>query len=158
MKQGSTMFLKVVVLLIAIGALAGMIWFPQIEGRNANSDLASIYLRDPFLAYAYVASLPFFVALYQTFKLLGYIEQNKTFSQTSVRALRNIKYCAIAVTGFIPTGVILVILSGEDDWAGIVALGIYTTFASIVITTAVAVFQKLLQNAVDIKSENDLTV
>jgi DUF2975 family protein len=37
-------------------------------------------------------------------------------------------------------------------------LGIFTTFASIVIATAAAVFQRLLQNAVDIKSENDLTV
>jgi hypothetical protein len=46
----------------------------------------------------------------------------------------------------------------DDDPAGITALGIFTTFASIVVATAAAVFQKLLQNAVDIKSENDLTV
>jgi hypothetical protein len=31
-------------------------------------------------------------------------------------------------------------------------------FASIVIATAAAIFQRLLQNAVDMKSENDLTV
>jgi hypothetical protein len=30
--------------------------------------------------------------------------------------------------------------------------------SSVVIATAAGVFQKLLQNAVDIKSENDLTV
>src|SRR6266496_4252219 len=45
-----------------------------------------------------------------------------------------------------------------DDPAGPTALGIFTTFASIVIATAAALFQRLLQNAVDIKSENDLTV
>ncbi|KKQ07364.1 MAG: hypothetical protein US19_C0048G0011, partial [Candidatus Daviesbacteria bacterium GW2011_GWB1_36_5] len=43
MKKGSTLFLKVVICLIAIGALAGMIWFPQTEGRAANLDLISIY-------------------------------------------------------------------------------------------------------------------
>jgi hypothetical protein len=37
-------------------------------------------------------------------------------------------------------------------------LGIIATFASIVIATAAAVFERVLQNAVDIKSENDLTV
>jgi len=37
-------------------------------------------------------------------------------------------------------------------------LGIIISFAVSVIATAAAVFQKLFQNAVDIKSENDLTV
>jgi len=159
MKRSSTLFLKAVILLIAIVALAAMILEPQTEGRNVNADLFSIYFRDPFLAYAYVASTPFFVALYQAFKLLGYIEQNKVFSQISVRALRNIKYCAITLSGLIVLGILYIrLFVPSDDPAGITALGIFTTFASIVIATAAAVFQKLLQNAVDMKSENDLTV
>jgi hypothetical protein len=158
MKQSSTLFLKVVILLIGIGVLTGMILFPQTEGRNANADLLTIYLRDPLLAYTYIASIPFFVALYQAFRMLGYIEQNKAFSQTSVRALRNIKYCAIAIIGFIIAGEAFIILGGEGDRAGIVAIGIYTTFISIIIATAVAIFERLLQNAVDIKSENELTI
>ena len=159
MKRSSTLFLKVVILLIAVVALAGMIWEPQTEGRNVNADLFSIYFRDPFLAYAYVASIPFFVALYQAFKLLGYLEQNKVFSQISVRALRNIKYCAIMLSGLIGLGILFLrLFTTSDDPAGITALGIFTIFASIVIATAAAIFERLLQNAVDIKSENDLTV
>jgi hypothetical protein len=46
----------------------------------------------------------------------------------------------------------------EDDPAGFIALCIVTTFISVVIATATAVFERLLQSAVDIKSENDLTV
>ena len=46
----------------------------------------------------------------------------------------------------------------EDDPAGFLAIGIVTTFVAIVVATAVAVFEKLLQNAIDMKSENDLTV
>lgn len=52
MKKGSTLFLKIVICLIAIGALAGMLWFPQTEGRAANLDLISIYT-DPFIIYIY---------------------------------------------------------------------------------------------------------
>ncbi len=48
--------------------------------------------------------------------------------------------------------------SKDDDPAGAIAMGILTTFASIVIATAAAVFERTLQSAVDIKSENDLTV
>ena len=158
MKKGSTLFLKFVICLIAIGALIWLIWFPQLEGRAANLDLISIY-KDPLILYAYIGSIPFFVALYQAFKLLGYIDGNKVFSQSSVNAMKNIKYCAITFSGFIVLGILYIRLFVRgDDPAGVTALGIFTTFASIVIATAAAVFQRLLQNAVDIKSENDLTV
>src|SRR5215510_1099933 len=97
MERGSILFLKAVLVLVGIGALALLLWEPHIEGRNAHATLFEIYFKDPFLAYAYIASIPFFVALYQAFKLLGYIGQNQVFSLNSVRALRAIKYCAIAI-------------------------------------------------------------
>jgi hypothetical protein len=46
---------------------------------------------------------------------------------------------------------------GEDP-AGVTALSIFITFATIIVATGAAVFQRLLQNAIDLKSENDLTV
>src|SRR3989338_2980637 len=96
MKKSSTIFLQVVIILIGIVTLIVMIRFPLTEGRAVNLDLFSIY-SDPFIVYGYLASIPFFVALYQAFTLLGYIGKNKVFSLSSVRALRNIKYCAIIV-------------------------------------------------------------
>ena len=71
--RSSTIFLQVVIVLIGIGALALMLWEPHIEGRNAHATLFEIYFKDPFLAYAYIASIPFFVALYQAFKVLEYV-------------------------------------------------------------------------------------
>ena len=158
MKRSSTVFLQVVIVLIGIGALALMLWEPHIEGRNAHATLFAIYFKDPFLAYVYLASIPFFVALYQAFKVLGYAGQNKVFSQAAVRALRTIKYCAIAIIGFAAVGEIFIMLSNSDDRAGGVFMGILITFGSIVIATAAAMFERILQNAVDIKSEIDLTV
>ena len=159
-KRSSTLFLKFVIILISMGVLACMIWFPQTEGRAINLDLVSIYT-DPFIIYIYIASIPFFVALYQSFILLGYIDKNKVFSQFSVNAVRNIKYCAMALMGFIAAAILYIFLMAKttnDDGAGAIAIGLVTIFASSVIATATAVFQKLLQNAVDIKSENDLSV
>jgi hypothetical protein len=83
MKRSSTIFLQIVIVLIGIGALALMLWEPHIEGRNAHATLFEIYFKDPFLAYAYIASIPFFIALYQAFKVLEYVRQNKTFSQAT---------------------------------------------------------------------------
>lgn len=159
MKKISILFLQAVIVLIGIVALAILLWFPLTEGRAANLDLFSIYF-DLFILYGYAASIAFFVALYKTFKLLGYIGQNKVFSSSAVKTLKSIKYCAIVLS-------ILIVLAGlyirlfhnkEDDPAGFLAICIVATFVSIVFATAAAIFEKLLQNAIDMKSENDLTI
>ena len=158
MKRSSTIFLQIVIVLIGIGALALMLWEPHIEGRNAHATLFDIYFKDPFLAYAYIASIPFFIALYHAFKVLEYVRQNKTFSQATVKALRTIKYCAIAIIGFVAVSVIFIMFADKDDRPAGVFMRILIAFPSIVIATAAAMFERILQNAVDIKSENDLTV
>jgi hypothetical protein len=158
MKRSSTIFLQIVVVLIGIGALAVMLWEPHIEGRNAHATLFEIYFKDPFLAYAYIASIPFFVALYQAFKLLGYAGQNKIFTQEAVNALRTIKFCAIAIIGFVVVSVIFLLRGDPEDRPPGVVMRVVLTFGSIVIATAAAMFERVLQNAVDMKSENDLTV
>lgn len=157
-KRGSTLFLKAVIFLIAAVALAALIRFPQTEGRAAHLDLISIYA-DPFILYAYVAAIPFFVALYQAIKLLGYVDTNQVFSQAAVSAVRIIKYCALATGGLIVLGILAVrLFANGDDPAGPTALGMLATFGSIVVATGAAVFERLLQNGVDLKAENDLTV
>ncbi len=65
MKKGSTLFLKFVMCLIAIGALDMADLVSQLEGRAASLDLISIYM-DPLIIYAYIGSIPFFVGLYQS--------------------------------------------------------------------------------------------
>ncbi len=157
MKRSSTLFLKVVILLIAIGAFASMIRFPQTEGRAANLDLISIY-KDPFIIYLYIASISFFTGLYQAFKLLGYVEKNKIFSENSVKAVRNIKYAAIAFMVFIAAALLYIFVMSKttnDDGAGAIVVGLVTVFASGVVATTAGVFQKLLQNAVGIESGNN---
>ena len=159
MKRISIIFLQAVIVLIGIVALAILIRLPLTEGRAANLDLLSIYA-DPFILYGYAASIVFFVALYKAFKLLGYIGQNKAFSSNSVRTLKSIKYCAIVLSILIVTAGLYIRISHnkEDDPAGFLAICIVTTFVSIVVATAAAIFEKILQNAIDMKSENDLTI
>src|SRR3546814_559410 len=126
MKRSSTIFLQVVIVALGLGALALMLWEPHLEGRNVNATFFEIYFKDPFLAYVYVASIAFFAGLYQAFRLLGYIGQNKVFSLSSVRALRTMKYCAIALVGFIvgAEAYIFIAVRGKDDIAGGVVIGL----------------------------------
>ena len=160
MKKNSTIFLQVVIVFIGIAVLILMLWEPHLEGRNVNATPFEIYFKDPFLTYVYAASIFFFAALYQAFKLLRYIGKNEAFSPHSVKTLRTIKYCAMTLVGFIvgAEAYFFIAMRGKDDITGGVMMGLVMIFISLVIATAAAVFERLLQNAVDIKSENELTV
>ncbi|WP_121356427.1 DUF2975 domain-containing protein [Flavisolibacter nicotianae] len=155
MKQRSKIFLQAVIVLVGIGALAFLLWEPHLEGRNAHATLFEIYFKDPFLAYAYIGSIPFFVALYQAFRVVGYAGQNKAFSPKAMKALRMIKYCAITLIGFVAIGEIFIMLSDSDDRSGGFFMGILITLGSIVIAVAATVVERNLRNGRNIKPEND---
>lgn len=160
MKRATTILLQVIIALIGAGVLAFLLCEPQIEGRNANATQFEIYFRDPALAYIYLASVPFFVGLYQAFRILGYARQEEMFSSRSVPGLKIIKYCALTVALFFlgAEGYLFIFISGKDDIAGGVMMGAFIIIVSAVVATAAAVFERTLQNAVNVRSENDLTV
>ena len=154
MKLGSTLFLKLVVSLIGLVVLGLCVFLLQ---ATISSGEARDFL--PVLLGMYIAAIPFFFALYQTWKLLVYIDKSEAFSDSSVRALKKIKYCAIAISAvYVASMPFIVHVADKDDAPGFTLLGFVVIFASIVIATFAAVLQKLLQDAIDIKSENALTV
>ncbi len=154
MKQGSTLFLKSVISFIGLVVLVLCVF---LLSAMTSSQEAGDYL--PVLLGMYIAAVPFFFALFQTWKLLVYIDKSEAFSDSSVRALKKIKYCAIAISAvYVASMPFIVHVADKDDAPGATALGFVIIFASIVIATFAAVLQKLLQDAIDIKSENDLTV
>ena len=146
MKRGSTIFLQAVILLLGLGVFAFLLWEPHLEGRNVNATLFEIYFKDPFLAYIYLAFVPFFVGLYQGFNILG-ARRDEIFAERSVRALRIIKYCALSTAIFIvgAEAYIFIFVRGTDDVAGGVMMGAFIIFVSAIIATAAAVFERILQ-------------
>lgn len=125
---------------------------------------AELYPDIAFIKYLvfinlYATAIPFYYALYQAFKLLSYIDKNNAFSELSVSALKNIKYCAMTISVLYVLGMPLFYLIAErDDAPGFIIIGMIMILASMVIAVFAAVLQRLLQDAIDIKSENDLTV
>lgn len=148
MKRIAALFLQTAIVLIGIGALTFMLWEPHIEGRNAHATTLEIYFKDPFLAYVYVGSTPFYVALYRGFRLFGHVRQDGAFSQETLDALRTIKHCAIALIGFVALGVVFIIMFGdEDDRPAGVFMSFLIIFASSVIAIVAAMFARKLQSA-----------
>ncbi len=141
MKSGPALFLQAATVLVGIGVLVFMLWEPHIEGRNAHATTFEIYFKDPFLAYVYVGSTPFFIALYRAFGLFGHVRKNGAFSQVTVDALRAIKRCAIALIGFVAVGGVFILMFGDkDDRPAGVFMTFLFTIASSVIAIAAAMF------------------
>lgn len=163
-KRGLTFTAKAIVYLMGIAVLAiCAILFPEIAREesvsNPNPDRSTF----PFLIVPWIFSLPVFIALFQILKILNYIDKGEAFSKKLVKALKNIKISAFVFSGLTILGAIFLIgmgrITGEsEDVLPVVVLGTVITFVSIVVATCTAVLQKLMQNAVDLKEENDLTV
>ncbi len=152
MKRGSTLFLRSVIILIGLFVL--VLCIIVLPAGLMETDMYS-----PILAGLYLPAVPFFYALYQAILLLDRIDKNQAFSQPAVEALKRIKYCGAAISGIFALGMPYIFYTADkDDAPGVVLIGLVITFTALVVATAAAVFQRLLQNAVDIKSENDLTV
>ncbi|KIL43201.1 DUF2975 domain-containing protein [Jeotgalibacillus campisalis] len=160
MEKVTTLFLKIAVILLGVPVLALCIFLvPEL------ADLAATLLPEfSFVKYfVYIAfdasAIPFYFALYQAFKLLRYIDKNEAFSDLSVKALKKIKYCAISISMLhVLVWPLFYLFAEADDAPGVIFIGLVVPFASLVIAVFAAVLQKLLQEAITIKSENDLTV
>lgn len=153
MKQGSTLFLKSVIYMIGLAVLGLCVIIAGV-GLSGN---AGIFL--PVLVVMLVAAIPFFYALYQGILLLNYIKRNIAFSNPSVKAIQNIKHCAFAISALYSAAMPLIIyVADKDDAPGAVLMGLVFVFAPLVTGVFAAVLERLLRNAIDIKSENDLTV
>ena len=160
MKRGTTLFLKIADILIGIPVLALCIFLvPEIGNVTAKLLPEFAYIKYLVSIVFYASAIPFYFALYQAFKLLRFIDKNKAFSELSVKALKKIKHCAITISILqVLVLPLFYLFADKDDAPGIIFVGLVVPSASMVIAVFAAVLQRLLQEAIDIKSENDLTV
>lgn len=158
MKRSSTLFLRMAVLLIGAPVLALSLYGIYFLPANPfNPQYAHILY--PIIIGLYVTVLPFFAALYQAFKLLNYIDSNQAFSKLSVHSLKIVKFCAMIISALYAVILpFIFLLADADDAPGLIIVAMIPVFASFVIAVFAAVLQRLLQEAIDIKTENDLTV
>lgn len=153
LKNGSTNFLRLAIL--ALGSVILLICFylfpAFLEEDEARYRLLIIGL--------YIAAVPFFAALYQALTLLNLIDKGRAFSRSSVTALTRIKACALIIAGlFVLYTPLLYPIAEEEDAPGVLLFGMIIGFASLVVAVFAALMQRVLEDALKIKSENDLTV
>lgn len=158
MRNKTIMFLRLAIILVSaiIFVVCAFMFYYVLNNPVNPKYAASLY---PIITGLFLTTIPFYTALYKAMKLLGYIDKNQAFTSTSVRSVKNIKICAgcISILYMLMMPFIF-ILADTDDAPGAILMGLVPIFISAVICVGAYVFQKLLQQAVDIKNENDLTI
>ncbi|MDR9855151.1 DUF2975 domain-containing protein [Paenibacillus sp. VCA1] len=158
MRLRSTLFLKVAVWIIGITVFAMCVfWFPSLARDAAKFNPEIAYLRYPVLIGLYMTTLPFYFALYQALTLLNNIEKGNAFSKLAVISLGHIKNCALIIIVLYVIGMFLLAVQNALH-PGLAIIGGVIIFAATVISLFAAVLQELLRSALNLKTENELTI
>ncbi|WP_091772024.1 DUF2975 domain-containing protein [Piscibacillus halophilus] len=158
MRINSVRFLRLTIYVIGLFILLlSIFWLPYVSNDLAVNNPEYAYLRFPLLFGIYLTVIPFLIALKQGLNLLKQIDKLKAFSEAAVNAINMIKYCALVIMIIYLVGIIFLLIQSALH-PGIALIGLMIIFASVIIFTFAAVLQNLLNNALTIKSENDLTI
>lgn len=161
MKLGPTILLKLALVVMTLVALILCVFAVPSIGEGLAIEFPQIAsIRYPAMFGLWATSLPFFYVLYQAYRLLRYIDKNVAFSDLAVTALRKIKYGAttmfvMCILTLLP---IFYIVAELDDAPGLILMGMVVVSIPFAVAGFAALLQKLLRNAIEIKSENELTV
>ncbi|WP_080873727.1 DUF2975 domain-containing protein [Oceanobacillus timonensis] len=160
MPKSSTVFLKTVVYLMGLLIFVLSIFLiPQFINNISDGPSMVKWVIYPIIIGFLLTTIPYYMALYQALRLLKLIDKNDAFSESAVFTLKKIKQYALIITGiYIVMMPFIYIFAEKDDAPGAIIIGFVPMFASFVIAVFASVLQKILKNALDIKTENDLTV
>lgn len=142
--------LSILVLLLSVFGL------PEIwKGGSQEFPSASIALFFIMIGM-YVTLIPFFIGLWNGYKLLGQIDKEDIFSNLSVSFVGNIKYCSFAISVLYVFGVPLLFPIAEaDDAPGIIIFGAIVACIPVTIFVFSTILEKLLKKVILMKSEKD---
>ncbi len=156
----STIFLRLA--LVGLGMLVLMLCavvLPAIYSGWGREFPDLSVLRFPILLGLCATAIAFFIALLHSWRLLVYIDANQAFSFQSVRALRVISCCALVISVLYAAAMpIHYSVAQSEDAPGLIIYGSLFVFVPVAIAVFARLVEKLLQQVITIKSENDLTV
>lgn len=115
------------------------------------------FIRIPALSGFGMIAVVCYYALFQFYTITVQIGYQNSFCKENVLALRNIAIACLVIVGFILIGDLYLLIMG---WLhpSIIICSLFVAFLSIAISIVCFSLSSLLNNAVMIKRENDLTI
>ncbi len=137
---GAVLVLGLIVLALCIFGLPSMWRGGAIEFPEASLAVQLIVIG------LYATTIPFFISLWYVFKFLRYVNKDLATSSLAIKALHNIKYCAIIIGIMYMIGVPLLLPIAEaDDAPGLLVIGFAIACIPFVVASFVEILQRLLK-------------
>lgn len=138
-------FVAILTVGLFVGPWVVELWFRVYRGWDA--DLAAMSnMITLFKACFYPSALFAYIALYSLIKLLFNIKKQQIFINANVKYLRVISWCCFAVA--------LITLIGGIFYIPLLIIAIAAAFVGLMLR----VVKNVMQNAVEINEENQLTI
>lgn len=134
-------------LILLTGVIIGLPWVMPVLFKD--STFYSIVNHNSILVLLYVTGMPTWVILWMTKKLAKNIIKREPFSESSIFSLKGISICAIIV--FLCYLYVCLFLSAT---LGTIVITVGAFMVSLIST----IIYKLVQLAVEIQTENELTI
>lgn len=159
-KHAPTFLLRLAVVLMGLMVLGlCVLIMPAVFREWSKAYPEAAIFRWPVLVGLAMTAIAFFSGMFQTLKLLSFVDKNTAFNQASVKALGVMKYNAVVIAGVYTLGLpVAYQIAQHEDAPGLIVLCMLCVFASAVVFLLAAVLQRLLQSAIELKAEHDLTV
>ena len=158
MNKKNILFLKVSLILIAVVTiLLCIFWLPGLAERTAISNPEYAYLRYPILIMIYITAIPFYIAFYRAYGILNNIKRGEVFTHKPLGSLKIIRNCAISELA-IYIILSLFLFSQDALHPGIAIAFAIIQFTALIIAVFAGVLIELLNKAIELKDDNDLTI
>ena len=156
----STIFLKTALVFMGAGVVALCTFLlPTLW-----NDVAAEFPDYSYAVYAvfsamFIAAVPFLIALYSAWRLLSYIDRGMQFTKQAANAVKTIVIAAGTISFiYIVSMPFFFIWGDNDDAPGLIVIGMVLVGAPMVIAVFGSILHRLITEATDLKSENELTV
>jgi len=160
MKKGITLILRFVLFLAGAAMLMLSIGAALSVLTRTSDYIPPLHLVILLLVLLFGTAIPFCIAIFNAFVMLYYIDKNRVFTQPSVKVMRRIKRCTVAV--FIVLAAIGIPFFSL--WAhisispGLVLIGVALAGGAFIVAIFTALLCRLLHDAIALQSDSDLTI
>ncbi len=160
MKQIATIFLRVAIIFMGVGVLAlCTVLLPSLWGDVATEFPSYSYAVYGVFAAMFIAAIPFYVGLYGAWRLLTYIDKGMAFTKPSAKTVKTIAFAAGCISFiYIISTPFFYVWADNDDAPGLMVIGIVLVGAPMIIAVFASLLHRLISEASDLKSENELMV
>ncbi|MVX67208.1 DUF2975 domain-containing protein [Clostridium chromiireducens] len=144
MKRSSKIFLKVAVFIGGPLLTLFIFLLPMVITGLSRVISVSAYLQYLGFIGLYGAVIPFLFELYQTIKFVGYTNRNEALSESSAKALKNIRYCGITISVlYVIAMPLLFLMADGDDAPGIILFALLVILSTSMSAVFANVFEKI---------------